>query len=79
MKERRRFGRLTVDLSNTNKAFFPDEGITKGEAVGYYQEIASRMLPHLRGLAHSDGRGTRTASMASEYFKECPRLFSRMG
>lgn len=49
MNERRKFGRLTVELTNTDKVFFPDEGITKGEVVDYYQEIAGRMLPCLRG------------------------------
>ncbi len=49
MTEELRFGRLTVALSNTDKVFFPDEGITKGEVIGYYCEIAERMLPYLRG------------------------------
>jgi bifunctional non-homologous end joining protein LigD len=44
-----RFGRLTVVLSNTEKVFFPDDGITKGEVIGYYHEIAEQMLPYLRG------------------------------
>ncbi len=44
-----RFGRLIVPLSNTDKIFFPDDGISKGEVLGYYHEIADRMLPYLRG------------------------------
>ena len=49
MTEELRFGRLTVALSNTDKIFFPGEGITKGEVIGYYHETAERMLPYLRG------------------------------
>jgi bifunctional non-homologous end joining protein LigD len=44
-----RFGHLTVALSNTDKVFFPDEGFTKGEVIGYYHEIAERIMPYLRG------------------------------
>ncbi|SRR6266566_3552664 len=49
MPDELRFGRLTVALSNTDKIFFPAEGITKGEVVGYYHEIAGQMMPYLRG------------------------------
>ncbi|HUK70760.1 MAG TPA: non-homologous end-joining DNA ligase [Streptosporangiaceae bacterium] len=44
-----RLGRLTVSLSNTDKILFPDDGISKGEVIGYYHDIAARMLPYLRG------------------------------
>jgi bifunctional non-homologous end joining protein LigD len=49
MIEELKFGRLTVALSNTGKVFFPDEGITKGEIIGYYHETAERIMPYLRG------------------------------
>ncbi len=49
MTEELRFGRLAVTLSNTDKIFFPDEGITKGHVIGYYHDVADRMLPYLRG------------------------------
>jgi bifunctional non-homologous end joining protein LigD len=48
MNEHIRFGRLTVELSHTDKVFFPSEGITKGEVIDYYHSVADRMLPHLR-------------------------------
>lgn len=37
-----------VELSNLDKVFFPDEGITKGDVIDYYREVAEVMLPHLR-------------------------------
>jgi bifunctional non-homologous end joining protein LigD len=47
-KERLQDGRITVELSNTGKVLFPDDGITKGDLVEYYHGIAGRMLPLLR-------------------------------
>jgi bifunctional non-homologous end joining protein LigD len=41
-------GGITVELSNTDKVFFPDDQITKGDVVEYYRAVAGRMLPYLR-------------------------------
>jgi bifunctional non-homologous end joining protein LigD len=46
--QRLQVGRITVELSNPGKVLFPDDGITKGDLVEYYQGIAGRMLPLLR-------------------------------
>ena len=37
-----------VKLSNLDKVFWPDEGITKGDLIEYYRAIAPFILPHLR-------------------------------
>src|ERR1700747_1258775 len=37
-----------VKLSNLDKVFFPDEGITKGDLIEYYRSLAPVLLPHLR-------------------------------
>ena len=55
-REQLRVGRQTVPLSNTGKVLFPDDGITKGELVGYYQAVAEVMLPYLRGRPLSMAR-----------------------
>jgi bifunctional non-homologous end joining protein LigD len=47
-KERLKVGRITVELSNTAKALFPGDGITKGDLVAYYEAVAETMLPLLR-------------------------------
>ena len=39
---------MTVQLSHLDKVFFPDDGITKGDLVDYYREMAPRMLGYLR-------------------------------
>ena len=37
----------TIEVSNEEKVFFPDEGITKGEIIDYYRRIADLVLPFL--------------------------------
>jgi bifunctional non-homologous end joining protein LigD len=41
----------TVSATNTDKTFFPDEGLTKGHLVGYYAAVAEVMAPHVRDRA----------------------------
>lgn len=42
-------GGRTVEISSTEKTFFPEEGLTKGEIVAYYRDVADVMVPHLAG------------------------------
>jgi bifunctional non-homologous end joining protein LigD len=42
-------GRRTLRLSNLDKPFWPEEGITKGDLVAYYRDVAPALVPHLRG------------------------------
>jgi bifunctional non-homologous end joining protein LigD len=37
-----------ITVSHPDKVVFPEDGITKGELVDYYQEIAPRMVPHVK-------------------------------
>ncbi len=43
-----KIGSHTVDISNEDKVFFPNEEITKGDLIEYYDKISDRMLPHLK-------------------------------
>ena len=43
-----RVGRHKVDVSNPDKVFFPEPGLTKGDLVDYYLDVAECALPHLR-------------------------------
>lgn len=36
-----------VKVSNADKVFFPESGITKGELVGYYRAVSKWLLPYL--------------------------------
>ena len=46
-----RFGNREVKLTNLQKAFWPAEGITKGDLLQYYADVAPVLLPHLRDRA----------------------------
>jgi bifunctional non-homologous end joining protein LigD len=43
-----RKGRRVLRLSNLDKLFWPDEGITKGDLLSYYRDIGHVLVPHLR-------------------------------
>ena len=40
--------RREVVVTNPDKVFFPEKGLTKNDLVGYYERIADWMLPYLR-------------------------------
>jgi bifunctional non-homologous end joining protein LigD len=44
-----RKGRRELRLSNLDKPFWPEEGITKGDLVSYYRDVAEVLVPHLKG------------------------------
>jgi len=52
-------GGHTIELSSQDRVVFPDSGITKGDIVGYYKDIAEVMVPELRGRALSIERYTK--------------------
>ena len=43
-----RKGKRVLKLSNLDKPFWPDEGITKGDLLSYYRDVASVVVPHLK-------------------------------
>jgi bifunctional non-homologous end joining protein LigD len=43
-----RKGRRVLKLSNLGKLFWPEEGITKGDLLAYYRDVASALVPHLK-------------------------------
>jgi DNA ligase D len=43
-----RLGRYDVPVTNPDKLFFPERGLTKGDLVSYYVGVADHVLPHLR-------------------------------
>ena len=46
-----RAGQRVVHLTNLRKPFWPELGITKGDLLQYYVEVAPVLLPHLRDRA----------------------------
>lgn len=46
-----RAGRHSVALTNLEKAFWPELGVSKGDVLRYYEAVAPALLPHLRQRA----------------------------
>jgi bifunctional non-homologous end joining protein LigD len=44
-----RKGNRVLRLSNLDKLFWPEEGITKGDLLRYYRGVAPALVPHLKG------------------------------
>jgi len=40
---------VKVEITHPDRVLFPDDGITKGDVVDYYAEVAAVMVPHLKG------------------------------
>jgi len=47
-KASERVGGVSVQLSHLDKTFFPCDGISKGDLIEYYREMAPRIIPYLR-------------------------------
>jgi bifunctional non-homologous end joining protein LigD len=43
-----RIGRHDVAVTNLDKVFFPEHGLTKGDLIRYYVDLAELILPHVR-------------------------------
>ena len=43
-----RKGKRVLRLSNLDKPFWPEEGITKGDLLAYYRSVAPVLIPHLK-------------------------------
>ena len=43
-----RKGKRMLKLSNLDKPFWPEEGITKGDLLSYYRDVAPAVIPHLK-------------------------------
>ena len=68
---------LTVDrkevrLTNLRKVFWPALGLTKGDLLRYYADIAPALLPHLRGRAMVMKRYPHGAAGPFFFMKRAP-------
>jgi bifunctional non-homologous end joining protein LigD len=48
MNEEVRIGRRTVRVTSADRVLFPGDGVTKGDLVSYYVDVAPVLVPHLR-------------------------------
>lgn len=64
-----------IVLSNRDKVFFPDAGITKGDLVDYYRRIAEVALPHYRDRPLSMQRFPDGIAAEGFFQKNAPEYF----
>ena len=67
-----RFGDRAVRLTNLRKPFWPELGITKGDLLQYYADVASALLPHLDGRAMVMKRYPHGAAGEFFFMKRAP-------
>jgi bifunctional non-homologous end joining protein LigD len=61
-----------VRLTNLDKLFWPKEGITKGDLIQYYADVAPLLLPHVRDRAMVMKRYPHGAGGAFFFMKRAP-------
>ena len=59
-----------AELTNTNKLYWPDEGITKGELLEYYDSMSKLILPYLKNRPMSLKRNPNGIKDAGFYHKD---------
>lgn len=47
------FGKIKVKATNLHKVFWPEEGLTKGDMINYYIDIADYIMPYLKDRPES--------------------------
>ena len=61
-----------VRLTNLRKIFWPELGLTKGDLLQYYADVAGALLPHVRNRAMVMKRYPHGASGAFFFMKRAP-------
>lgn len=70
-----RVGRRTIQLSRTDKVLFPEDGLTKGDLISYYETVAARMVPYLKGRPLSLERFPDGIAGQQVFQQTVPRYF----
>ncbi|SHG30891.1 ATP-dependent DNA ligase LigD phosphoesterase module /ATP-dependent DNA ligase LigD polymerase module [Flavobacterium micromati] len=65
-----KIGKRTLQLTNLSKIYFPEDGISKGELIHYYSEVAEFILPYLKNRPESLNRFPNGISSTSFYQKD---------
>jgi bifunctional non-homologous end joining protein LigD len=73
VEEEIRRGKLVLKLSNLDKPFWPDEGITKGDLLAYYQAVAPVLVPHLKDRPFTMRRYPDGAYGKAFFQKDAPK------
>jgi bifunctional non-homologous end joining protein LigD len=67
-----RFADRAVRLTNLRKPFWPELGITKGDLLQYYADVAGALLPHVEGRAMVMKRYPHGAAGEFFFMKRAP-------
>ena len=67
-----RCGRRTVHLTNLDKLFWPEVGITKRDLLQYYLDVSQWLVPHLKGRAMVMKRYPNGAAGEFFFMKRAP-------
>ncbi|MEO6775751.1 MAG: non-homologous end-joining DNA ligase [Kofleriaceae bacterium] len=62
-------------VTHPERVVFPDAGITKGEVVAYYQDVADLMVPELRGRALTMERFTKGIDQGGFFQKHAQKHY----
>jgi bifunctional non-homologous end joining protein LigD len=66
-------GKRVLRLSNLDKVFWPDEGITKGDLLAYYRDVADVLVPHLKERPFTMKRYPNGVNADFFFQKDAPR------
>jgi len=61
-----------LSLSNLDKVLYPEADFTKGQVIGYYQQVAPALLPHLADRPLTLKRYPNGVDSKFFYEKRCP-------
>lgn len=75
MGKEKKFGKHTFELSNLDKVFFPEEGFTKGDLIGYYEKVSDTILPYLKDRPVTMIRFPNGIKDKQFYQKDAPDYF----
>jgi bifunctional non-homologous end joining protein LigD len=65
-----KIGKISLQLTNQNKVYFPDDGYTKGDIINYYKEVADFILPYLKERPQSMNRFPNGINGKNFYHKD---------
>ncbi len=69
-KETLRFGNIEVPVTNRDKIYFPEDKVTKGMVIEYYQSVADYILPYLKNRPQSLNRNPSGIHASGFYHKD---------
>ena len=73
MSDEVRIGRRTVRVTHPDRVLFPDDGVTKGDLVSYYLEVAPTIVPHLRDRPFTLKRYPHGIRGQAYFHKQAPK------